>query len=77
MSDIEYDPELIATKDEILAAVREIAINSDAYNFVELRKEVEGSIGSDLIIPPELDWVVEEALQAYKSLAFDGENDHV
>lgn len=77
MSDIEYDPELVATKDEIRAAVREIAINSDAYNFVEFRKEVEDSIGSDLIIPPEMDWVVEEALQEYRSLALDEENSHV
>lgn len=77
MSDIEYDPELVATKDEIRAAVREIAINSDAYNFVEFRKEVEGSIGSDLIIPPEMDWVVKEALQEYRSLAIAEENDDV
>ncbi|WLG30187.1 MULTISPECIES: hypothetical protein [Pseudomonas] len=77
MSDIEYDPELVATKDEIRAAVREIAINSDAYNFVEFRKEVEGSIGSDLIIPIENDWIVEEALQEYRSLALDEENGHV
>ncbi|SDY27771.1 hypothetical protein [Pseudomonas salomonii] len=76
MSDIEYAPELIATKDEIRAAVRKIAINSDAYNFVEFRNEVE-SIGSDLIIPPEMDWVVEEALQEYRSLALDEENGHV
>lgn len=77
MSDIEYDPELVATKDEIRAAVREITINSDAYNFVEFRKEVEGSIGSDLIIPPEMDWVVKEALQEYRSLAIAEENDDV
>lgn len=76
MSDIEYAPELIATKDEIRAAVRNIALNSEAHNFVEFRKEVE-SIGSDLIIPPEMDWVVEEALQEYRSLALDEENGHV
>ena len=76
MNDIEYDPELIATKDEIRAAVRNIALNSEAYNFVEFRKEVE-SIGSDLIIPPEMDWVVEEALQEYRALALDEENGHV
>lgn len=77
MSDIEYDPELVATKAEIYAAVREIALNSDAYNFIEFRKEVEGSIGGELLIPPEMDWVVEEALQEYRSLALDEENDHV
>jgi hypothetical protein len=77
MSDIEYDPELVVTKDEIRAAVREIAINSDAYNFVQFRKEVEGSIGSDLIIPLEMDWVVEEALQEYRSLAIAEKNDDV
>lgn len=76
MSDIEYDPELVATKEEIRAAVRKIAMDSNAYNFIEFRKEVE-SIGSDLIIPPEMDWVVEEALQEYRSLALDEENDHV
>ena len=76
MTDIEYDPELIATKDEIGAAVRNIALSSEACNFVEFRKEVE-SIGSDLIIPPEMDWVVEEALQEYRSLALDEENGHV
>lgn len=76
MSDIEYAPELIATKDEIRAAVRKIAMESNAYNFIEFRKEVE-SIGSDLIIPPEMDWVVEEALQEYRSLALDEENNHV
>lgn len=69
MNGIEYDPELIATKDEIRAAVREIAMKSNAYNFVDFRKEVEGSIGSDLIIPPGMDWVLEEALQEYRSLA--------
>ncbi|POF92856.1 hypothetical protein [Pseudomonas putida] len=77
MSDIEYDPELVATKDEIRAAVREIALGSDASDFVEFRKEVEGSIGSDLIIPAENDWMVEEALQEYRSLALDEENGHV
>lgn len=77
MNDTEYDPELIATKDEIRAAVREIAINSNAYNFVEFRKKVEGSIGSNLIIPAENDWIVEEALQEYRSLALDEENGHV
>jgi len=77
MSDIEYNPDLVATKAEIYAAVREIAMNSDAYNFVEFRKEVEGSIGSDLIIPPENDWMVEDALQEYRSLALDEENGHV
>lgn len=76
MSDIEYDPELIATKDEIRAAVRNIALNSEACNFVEFRKEVE-SIGSDLIIPAENDWMIEEALQEYRSLALDEENGHV
>lgn len=74
MNDIEHD--LIATKDEIRAAVRNIALDSEAYNFVEFRKEVE-SINSDLIIPPEMDWVVEEALQEYRSLAIAEENDHV
>lgn len=77
MSDIEYDPDVVATKAEIYAAVREIAINSDAYNFVEFRKEVEGSIGSDLTIPPENNWMVEDALQEYRSLALDEENGHV
>ncbi|MBX8497805.1 hypothetical protein [Pseudomonas cichorii] len=76
MSDIEYDPELVATKDEIRAAVRKIAMESNAYNFIEFRKEVE-SVGSDLIIPPEMDWVVEEALQEYRSLAIAEENDDV
>ncbi|MDF2394857.1 hypothetical protein GWQ44_04865 [Pseudomonas sp. 3MA1] len=52
-------------------------MNSDAYNFVEFRKEVEGSIGCDLLIPPENDWMVEEALQEYRFLALDEENDHV
>lgn len=75
MSDIEYD--LTATKDEIRAAVREIAMNTDAKDFVEFRKEVEGSIGSDLIIPTENDWMIEEALQEYRSLALNEENDHV
>lgn len=77
MSDIEYDPELIATKAEIYAAVHEIALSTDAHNFIEFRKEVEGSIGGELLIPPEMDWAVEEALQEYRSLALDGENDHV
>ncbi|MEQ6570993.1 hypothetical protein [Pseudomonas aeruginosa] len=77
MSDIEYDPELVATKDEIRAAVQEIALGSDASDFVEFRKEVEGSIGSDLIIPSENDWMTEEALQEYRSLALDEENGHV
>ncbi|ESW39212.1 MULTISPECIES: hypothetical protein [Pseudomonas] len=77
MNDIEYDPELIATKDEIRAAAREIAKSSTAYNFVEFRKEVEGAIGSDLIITPEMEWVVEEAIQEYRSLAIDEENEHV
>lgn len=76
MSDIEYDPDLIATKEEIRAAVRKIAMSSDACNFIEFRKEVE-SIGCDLIIPPEMDWVVEKALQEYRSLALDEENGHV
>lgn len=75
MNDIEHD--LIATKDEIRAAVREIALGSDAINFFEFRKEVEGSIGSDLIIPTENDWMVEEALQEYRSLALDEVNGHV
>jgi hypothetical protein len=77
MSDIEYDPELIATKDEIRAAVREIAMNTDAINFIEFSWEVEESIGSDLIIPPEMDWIVEEAIQDYSSLALDEENGNV
>ncbi len=77
MNDIEYDPDCIATKEEIYAAVREIAMTSDAYDFVDFRKEVEGSINCDLIIPPEKEWIVEEALQEYRSLAIDEENDHV
>ena len=77
MNDIKYDPELIATKDEIRTAVREIALASDACDFVEFRKEVEASIGSDLIIPSENDWMVEEALQEFRSLALDEENGHV
>lgn len=77
MNDIEYDPELVATKEEIRAAVRKIALESNAYNFIEFRKEVEGSIGSDLIIPADNDWIVEEALQEYRSLALDEENGHV
>ena len=40
MSDIEYDPELVATKEEIRSAVRKIAMDSNAYNFIEFRKEV-------------------------------------
>lgn len=75
MNDIEHD--LIATEDEIRAAVRDIAMASDANNFVEFRKEVEGSIGSDLIIPAENDWMVEEALQEFRSLALGEENGHV
>lgn len=82
MNDIEYDPELydpelIATKGEIRAAVREIAMNTDAINFIEFSREVEESIGSDLIIPPEMDWIVEEAIQDYSSLALDEENGNV
>lgn len=77
MNDIEYDTDIIATKEEIYAAVREIAMNSTAYNFVDFKKEVEGSIFSDLIIQPEQEWIVEEALQEYRSLAIKEENDHV
>ncbi|MNJ47414.1 hypothetical protein D3C77_425720 [compost metagenome] len=75
MNDIEHD--LIATKEEIRAAVREIAMTSDANNFAEFRKEVEGSIGSDLIIPADNGWMIEEAIQEYRSLALDEENGHV
>lgn len=77
MNDIEYDPDSIATREEIYAAVREIAMISDAYNFAEFKKEVEYSINCDLIIPPEKEWIVEDALQEYRSLVLDEDEENV
>ncbi|MBH3384693.1 hypothetical protein I5S53_12050 [Pseudomonas juntendi] len=70
-----YD--LAATKEEIYSAVFKIAIKSSANNFVEFRSEVEGSIRSDLIIPLSKDWIVEEALLEYSSLAVEEDDDNV
>lgn len=72
-----YSYDLAATKEEIYSAVYKIAMNSSANNFVEFRSEVEVSIRSDLIIPLSKEWIVEEALLEYSSLAIEEDEDNV